>query len=215
MDLYGILGIGRDATASDIRKAYRKKAQKMHPDKGGDAAEFQQLQKAYEILSSPSSRAAYDESGEIPSSGADVERTQAMAELSNIVQHVTAKAVATGTISSFNLLDEIRAALRSGAEANRRQRVEATRAKVAYDLVASRLSCKEGGDPVIKDIYLHTIASYDKQLRDIDRQEARITLIHSIVDMYEYACPSSPYAPTPRGASTSMYLGGVINVSPV
>lgn len=210
MDLYGILGIGRDATASDIRKAYRKKAQKMHPDKGGDSARFQELQKAYEVLSSPSAREQYDASGEIPSSGADVERTQAMVELSNIVQHVTSKAVASGTIATFNLLDEVRAALRAGAETNRRQKADAIRAKEAYTLVNSRISCKDGGDPIIKDIYLQAIAACNTQLGNIAKQEARIAVIHSILDMYEYACPPSP---TGGYRQQRMVMGGFISVT--
>src|ERR1039457_467859 len=66
-DYYEILGVGRDADAEDIRKAYRKLAVKFHPDKnpGDKHAEekFKELSEAYEALSDPQKRAAYDQYG--------------------------------------------------------------------------------------------------------------------------------------------------------
>lgn len=51
MDARKILGVGNDATPQEIRKAYRKKAKKHHPDQGGDSWAFQQVQDAFEELS--------------------------------------------------------------------------------------------------------------------------------------------------------------------
>lgn len=61
---YEILGVPNKATSDEIRKAYRKLAVKLHPDKGGDQAKFQELQHAYEILSDESKRKIYDQYGE-------------------------------------------------------------------------------------------------------------------------------------------------------
>ena len=66
-DFYDILGISKNATAAEIKKAYRKKAIEYHPDKNpGDAkAEemFKKAAEAYEVLSDPDKKARYDQYG--------------------------------------------------------------------------------------------------------------------------------------------------------
>lgn len=59
---YKALGISPTAKPEVIKSAYRRLAQSQHPDRGGSAAEFQTLKEAYELLSNPTRRAAYDES---------------------------------------------------------------------------------------------------------------------------------------------------------
>ena len=60
MDCYNILGVTRTASQDDIKKAFRKLAMTHHPDKGGNAVEFQKINEAYETLSDPQRRAAHD-----------------------------------------------------------------------------------------------------------------------------------------------------------
>ena len=61
MDYYSILGIPRDATPEQIKKAYRTLAMANHPDRtGGDDAKFKQITEAYEILSNSDKRNVYD-----------------------------------------------------------------------------------------------------------------------------------------------------------
>ena len=67
-DLYGVLGVPRDASEADIKKAYRKLAMQYHPDRnhGDKAAEekFKEITEAYDVLCNQEQRAAYDRYGE-------------------------------------------------------------------------------------------------------------------------------------------------------
>jgi len=62
-DYYEVLEVSRDATEADIKKAFRKLSIKHHPDKGGDKILFQQIQRAYEVLSNEELRMVYDHAG--------------------------------------------------------------------------------------------------------------------------------------------------------
>jgi molecular chaperone DnaJ len=66
-DYYEILGIGKNATEDDIKKAYRKMAMKYHPDRNPDSkdaeSKFKEAKEAYEMLSDDGKRAAYDRYG--------------------------------------------------------------------------------------------------------------------------------------------------------
>ena len=62
-DLYETLEIERGASADDIKKAYFKAARTKHPDKGGSAEEFKEIQRAYETLSDVGRRQMYDMTG--------------------------------------------------------------------------------------------------------------------------------------------------------
>jgi DnaJ-class molecular chaperone len=59
-DHYKTLGVAKNATPDEIKKAYRKLASQHHPDKGGDKNKFQEVQSAYDVLSDPQKRNEYD-----------------------------------------------------------------------------------------------------------------------------------------------------------
>ena len=67
IDYYQVLGVDKNATADDIKKAYRKLARQHHPDLNPNNEEakkkFQQINEANEVLSDPQMRKKYDESG--------------------------------------------------------------------------------------------------------------------------------------------------------
>jgi len=60
MEYYNTLGITKDASPDEIKRAYRSLASKHHPDKGGDTATFQKIQEAYATLSDPQKKSEYD-----------------------------------------------------------------------------------------------------------------------------------------------------------
>lgn len=62
-DYYDILGVGKDASADEIKKAFRKAAIANHPDRGGDEEKFKEVNEAYEVLKDADKRKRYDQFG--------------------------------------------------------------------------------------------------------------------------------------------------------
>lgn len=61
---YDLIGVPKTASTDEIKKAFRKKALKEHPDKGGDPEKFKELTVAYEVLCDNEKRQLYDQYGE-------------------------------------------------------------------------------------------------------------------------------------------------------
>lgn len=91
--LYEILGVEVDATAHQIKRAYRKLAKRMHPDKLPDsekvsgAEKFRELTNAYEVLSDPQRQQHYDETVTIPKASMSDPEKQLNALLANFIMH--------------------------------------------------------------------------------------------------------------------------------
>lgn len=81
MDLYAVLGVERSATADDIKRAFRRLAHQLHPDKnpGDKQAEerFKEATHAYEVLSDPGARQRYDRMGAAAHAASEPRRTPA------------------------------------------------------------------------------------------------------------------------------------------
>ncbi len=69
-DYYDILGVKKDASADEIKKAFRRAAIEHHPDRGGDETKFKELNEAYEVLKDEAKRKRYDQFGHAGVGGA-------------------------------------------------------------------------------------------------------------------------------------------------
>lgn len=69
-DYYEVLGVGKSASADEIKKAFRRAAIEHHPDKGGDETKFKEINEAYEVLKDDKKRQRYDQFGHAGVGGA-------------------------------------------------------------------------------------------------------------------------------------------------
>lgn len=70
-DYYEVLGVGKSASADEIKKAFRRAAVEHHPDRGGDEAKFKEINEAYEVLKDADKRKRYDQFGHAGVGGAN------------------------------------------------------------------------------------------------------------------------------------------------
>ena len=106
-ELYDVLGVGKDATPADIKKAYRKKAKTEHPDAGGSAEKFTELTLAYECLSDDEKRDRYDRTGETGGSSIDQELNQALSIATGAINAVMQEIARRGLkLENFDVLGD-------------------------------------------------------------------------------------------------------------
>mgnify|MGYP003659948791 CR=1 FL=1 len=100
MKLYEILGLEKDATPDQIKKAYKLEAKKHHPDKGGDEETFKEIQKAYDVLRDPDKKNLYD-------TGAFVDLDNVENGIVDIFANVLLPEMVDNINSGSNMLDVI------------------------------------------------------------------------------------------------------------
>jgi len=86
--LYERLGVTKDASDAEIKKAYRKLALKYHPDKGGDAEKFKTYAEAYAVLSDVEKRRVYDATGELEMTDLNIDEFMASGAIDEFFQEM-------------------------------------------------------------------------------------------------------------------------------
>jgi hypothetical protein len=87
-DPYNELGVPRDASADDVKKAHRRKIKKAHPDAGGSSEEFDRVQRSYLVLSDPQRREHFDRTGQTETDSAALREARIVNELLSIISQI-------------------------------------------------------------------------------------------------------------------------------
>ncbi len=189
IDLYEVLGVDKDATADEIKEAYRNKAKEHHPDvKGGDNERMTEITIAWGVLKSESGRNRYDKTGQMEDTPFDV-------KFQELVQFAFLKIVEeVEDVASVNLLKQFNHYIKISVADNLKNKkiFEGRSAKLVR--VKERLSAK-GDNKIVRvlDINLHDIKM---MLGNIDEQVKFLNDALEVINHYDYRI--DPPVPEPE-----------------
>lgn len=173
---YDTLGVDKNATQDEIKKAFRDQSKLHHPDKGGDEEKFKNLGSAMEILRDPKKRKRYDETGETKEDSFEAKFQQFIMGGLTQLEHVD-------DIECFDLMKLLTDAVENAKKSLLISKREISKSIEKYEKAVKRISRKDGNSE--KNIILHLMESKldgfkkskiscDKELDFIDKVTAAL-----------------------------------------
>lgn len=191
-DLYGALGVARDATPEAIKSAYYAKVKTTHPDvMGGDADAFIAVQGAYEVLSDPDRRAAYDRDGSTKDQRIDADLTQALSVVERLLAQVMGEigedgAVYTDLVAVMaGALDAARDQIAKAIETNEREIAKLRK-------FATRFSVAEGKQNRLALMVEYRIAHHEKAIAGAKQAQVWHDKAAQILTDYSFTADPKP-----------------------
>lgn len=203
---YEILGVPVEATATEIKKAYHKKAAKIHPDKTGGTttAAFLELQEAYNILSNEDSRAHYDKNGR----GKADDISDIQARFGGLFGGAQGRF--DEFIGEISIISEMGNAIRKGESGgtseDQEQRTKATEKKRKDRIEAlsrnltGKLDQYRPDDPAAFDQLV------EQWMEDLKHESFGVELLNVIGEVYRLTSAASPYHPGTASSWTGSWL---------
>jgi curved DNA-binding protein CbpA len=193
-DPYQVLGVDRAVDALAIRRAYRSRAKKLHPDAGGSAEAFSRLSRAHLVLADPARRARFDRDGTIDESAADNSFSKAVSVCvgffaAAVEHHVRSGAPDPTTVDLVSLARE---AFRKEITKYEEQKRPIERARKKLEQVEARLRAKKTANPLLRRALKQQAASTAGPLAQIDAQITAYRDAIALLDGYEYAPDIDP-----------------------
>lgn len=161
-DLYAILGVARDATAEQIKKAFRSKAKATHPDHGGDPAMFSQVALAHDVLSDPDSRARYDRDGTVEGAQVGELDRAALGIIEQMMSQTLGQVPEDGAIYN-NVVEKFREALAQSKRDLEREIDNSARMVARLAKFASRFSVTDGKNNILAKMVEYKIDQHNKR----------------------------------------------------
>lgn len=182
-DPYETLGVPRDASAEDVKQAFRRMASAEHPDKGGDAERMAEINRAYETLGDAEKRAEFDATGAID--GADRLETEARDRLVALFQ--------TALEAEQDDLMGVCQAFLGNAQSEIENRITATtRAAARLRKQRDRIRRKGEGANVFQSLVDRRLVQADEQLNGLERARKVFARVAEMLDAYENAPADVP-----------------------
>ena len=200
MDPYEELGVPRDADAATVKKAYRKRVQKAHPDKGGSEEGFKRLQLSYDTLSDPAKRERYDRFGET-GNGPDP-HAQAIAEIAamflQILDNVDPDTTDLHGLVVQNIEQGI--AQRRNAIAQHKERIK------KRERAMKRIKRKGAGENMVLRMFEADVLAQKNAIARIEADMERANIMLKVLSDYSYSV-DRVMQPTAFGHGTFVQFG--------
>ena len=183
-DLYSILGVDKDATKDEIRRAYRVNAKKYHPDKnGGDekAADlFKQVKEAYEVLSNPAKRGQYDKDGTIITDDLYVEAVKRITEI------IILMVEGAPDPERMNLLAQLKLNINGYINGNMDAKRDIEKQKIRYKKLCGKFKKKKGHYNIFDEAFKKRIELMDSQIATLDHNIDVAKKMNEVCNDYDY-----------------------------
>jgi hypothetical protein len=180
-DPYEVLGVGRDATEQELKRARRRKSREHHPDLGGSEAEQAEVNAAYDLLTNPARRMLYDQTGVDSTDTVDDEASALLEQVFTAGLNAKAR----------DLLEYTRQQLDAHESKIKGERMKATDAR--RDLLARKDRYVVKGEAVnlIHRIIDRHVAETDRVLNMMERQLQVVAAARALLDEYESLEPKA------------------------
>lgn len=188
-DPYKVLGVARDASTEEIRRAYRQRAKETHPDvRGGDHKEFARVQRAMITLANPEKRKHYDNTGSMDEGTPDNADAQAINLLVGFMQQAVLEFDKTGgNLLQVDLVNAAKQWLDASELELFKQKGQLERAIDKLAKVEKRLRRKTAGmASTLNRAILSHINDLHNNLRNKDQQLAAHKDARLLLNDYEF-----------------------------
>lgn len=182
MNLYETLGVTATATKAEIKLAYRKLAQKYHPDKPqGNAEMFHNIQKAYDVLSDDNARAHYDKTGD--DSGAPDLQQIAFSRVAEMF------AILLDGEMYGDLVDKCRKNIKTNIAKGTEHQAKAQSEINKLNKQQNRVKAKDGNENIYSIVLGAKIANLTEQIESTKHECAVFEKMLEIINWHEDTAP--------------------------
>ena len=204
-DLYETLGVAKNASPDEIKKAFRKLAKSAHPDAGGKEEKFKEVSRAYAVLMKPDARDKYDRTGVIDD-GVDKTEELALAIIRDLLDQAMEKSIDD---PNLNVVLVMRASM-----VHRIGEIQQQLATMRNDVVkltkfAERFQRKKGNN-LLRDLGVQRVQNFEATIASGEAAIVTIKAAQVIMKDYDFEMPPPP-ATTMRTTSIfanhPMYTG--------
>jgi len=187
VDPYQELGVPRDASPEDVRRAYRKRRTKAHPDKGGSKEEFHAIQKSYEILSDAERRKRFDQTGDAETPVSDP-RELAMRDIAAMFLQL----VNSSDVDHTNIVELVKQNIELGVRERQGKITQIKTGIEKRERALKRIKRKTKGPNQFGIFLQNDIAAHHQAIARLSGECDQAKIMLEMLAEYEYAADMAP-----------------------